>query len=148
MAIWTRPALPSMPLQAANPRQWIVLTTEEAIAANNDPETTLALAALATALKLQSGLINDFAARNGLIAAPPTALPTVATVALAPTPAPTQLLHLRWLWLPVTCNGRRSRRHNCDDDVSVSPTAGRSLPCFVHANSQLPTTARKQWLRA
>ena len=75
-------------LQAANPRQWLVLVTEEAIGANDDPETTLALAKLATALKLQSGLINDFAARNGLIAAQPTALPAVATVALAPTPAP------------------------------------------------------------
>ena len=46
-------------LEAANPRQWLVLVTEEAIGANDDPETTLALAKLATALKLQSGLIND-----------------------------------------------------------------------------------------
>jgi len=97
-------------VDVANPLQWLVYLAETAITSSVDADETQALARLAVALGSQSQTILTYAMQTGLIEAKPTAaaqpaanagnnevvaasqavqpapLPTVAVVALEPTP--------------------------------------------------------------
>jgi uncharacterized protein YraI len=77
-------------LEVANPRQYLVLQAEQAISANQDPQTASALVKLAVAMRLSSGSIQAFAVQNGLVAVPPTEppVPTLDFNSATPTPAP------------------------------------------------------------
>jgi uncharacterized protein YraI len=75
-------------LEVANPHQYLVLQAEQAISANQDPQTTSALVKLAVALRLSSGSIQAYAVQNGLVSVPPTE-PPAPTLDFGPvTPAP------------------------------------------------------------
>lgn len=75
-------------LEVANPHQYLLLQAEEAITANQDPQTTSALVKLAVALRLSSGSIQAYAVQNGIVSVPPTE-PPVPTLDFGPsTPAP------------------------------------------------------------
>ncbi|HHW85164.1 MAG TPA: SH3 domain-containing protein [Chloroflexi bacterium] len=82
-------------LDVANPRQYLMLQTEEMIAANSDPALTASLVKLTDALNIQSTVIRTYAAQQGL--APPTPTFALEAIAVAPTlpsvatPAPTAL---------------------------------------------------------
>jgi len=65
-------------LDVANPHQYLLLHAEEAIAANEDPQTTAALVKLAVDMRLTSTSIQNYALQNGLVVIEPT-----------PTPLPT-----------------------------------------------------------
>lgn len=71
----------------ANPRQWLVLVTEQAIAEAGEPSSVAALVKLTEALNLQSGAIQAYAQQHGLAAPTPdipaVALPTLPVVAAA-----------------------------------------------------------------
>jgi hypothetical protein len=62
-------------LDVANPHQYLVLQAEQAISANQDPQTTSALVKLAVEMRLSSGSIQAYAVQNGLVAVPPTEPP-------------------------------------------------------------------------
>ena len=95
-------------VDVANPLQWLVYLAETAITSSADADETRALAQLAVALGSQSQTILTYAMQTGLVeakpaataqavanqeavttpqSAQPPALPTVAIVALEPTPA-------------------------------------------------------------
>ncbi len=75
-------------LDVANPRQWLMLQTEELIAAAADPVTTANMVKLTDALDVQSTVIRTYAEQQGL--AEPTPTFVLEEVAAAPTlPAPT-----------------------------------------------------------
>lgn len=75
-------------LEVANPHQYLLLQAEEAVNANQDPQTTSALVKLAVALRLSSGSIQSYAVQNGIVSVPPTE-PPVPTLDFEPsTPAP------------------------------------------------------------
>ncbi|MBK8047749.1 MAG: hypothetical protein IPK16_11830 [Anaerolineales bacterium] len=54
-------------LKVANPRQWLVLLTEQTIAENQDAETAAALAKLAVDLNMDSASVLTYATRQGLV---------------------------------------------------------------------------------
>ncbi|MCB0133159.1 MAG: SH3 domain-containing protein, partial [Caldilineaceae bacterium] len=56
-------------LDVANPRQFVLLMAENNVKESSDPLLTSALVRLADALGLQSSVIDDYAAANGLVAA-------------------------------------------------------------------------------
>lgn len=75
-------------LDVANPRQWLMLQTEELIAAATDPVTTANMVKLTDALDVQSTVIRTYAEQQGL--AEPTPTFVLEEVAAAPPlPAPT-----------------------------------------------------------
>ena len=75
-------------LEVANPHQYLLLQAEEAVNANQDPQTTSALVKLAVALRLSSGSIQAYAVQNGIVSVPPTE-PPVPTLDFEPSsPAP------------------------------------------------------------
>jgi uncharacterized protein YraI len=77
-------------LEVANPHQYLVLQAEQAISANQDPQTTSALVKLAVDMRLSSGSIQAYATQNGLVAVPPTEppAPTLDFGPISSTPAP------------------------------------------------------------
>ena len=62
-------------LEVANPHQYLLLQAEEAVNANQDPQTTSALVKLAVALRLNSGSVQAYAVQNGIVSVPPTEPP-------------------------------------------------------------------------
>ncbi len=78
-------------LEVANPRQFLMLQTEELIAANTDPALTASLVKLTDALGIQSMVIRTYAAQQGLVEPTPTFVlePVAAAPTLPPTATPT-----------------------------------------------------------
>ncbi len=64
-------------LDMANPRQWLVMITEQSIADQNDPAVTAALVELTEALGLESSPIHSYANQIGLVEPAPVEVPTV-----------------------------------------------------------------------
>lgn len=83
-------------LDVANPRQYLMLQTEELIAANTDPALTASLVKLTDALHIQSTVIRTYATQQGLAAPTPTfvleAAAVAATLPPVATPAPAIVL--------------------------------------------------------
>jgi uncharacterized protein YraI len=84
-------------LDVANPRQWLMLQTEELIAANADLTTTASMVELTDALDIQSTAIRTYAEQQGLAEPTPTfvleevaAAPTLPAPTVAPTSAPAE----------------------------------------------------------
>ncbi len=75
-------------LEVANPRQWLMLQTEELITAGDDPVTTAGLVKLAAALNVQSTLIRTYAEQQGLAEPTPTFVLEAVAVATATPAAP------------------------------------------------------------
>jgi len=73
-------------LDVANPRQYLMLQTEELIVANTDPALTASLVKLTDALNIQSTVIRTYATQQGLAAPTPTFV--LEAVAVAPTLPP------------------------------------------------------------
>lgn len=69
-------------LSVANPRQWLALKAEEAVAAGPGEETA-AVVKLAVDLKAASGAVLAFAVENGLVEPTPTPAPLAKTTPLA-----------------------------------------------------------------
>ena len=59
-------------LQVANPRQWLMLQTEDLIASGSDPTLAAALVELTDAFDIQSAAIRAYAAQQGLAEPTPT----------------------------------------------------------------------------
>jgi hypothetical protein len=74
-------------LEVANPRQWLMLQTEEMIAAGDDPVATAGLVKLTAALNVQSSVIRTYAEQQGLAEPTPTFVLEAAAVATATPPA-------------------------------------------------------------
>lgn len=73
-------------LEVANPRQWLMLQTEQMIAANDDPAMTASMVELTEALNIQSNVIRAYAEQQGL--AEPTPTFVLEAVAVGSTPPP------------------------------------------------------------
>lgn len=73
-------------LEVANPRQWLMLQTEQLIAEGADPALTASMVKLTEALDLQSNMIRAYAAQQGLLEPTPTLV--LEPIAAAPTPLP------------------------------------------------------------
>lgn len=77
-------------LGVANSLQWLIYSTESAIASNNDPELTRAYVTLALEMGVRESTIRDWAAANGLVepsaATAVTGGATLAAAVLQPIP--------------------------------------------------------------
>jgi uncharacterized protein YraI len=69
-------------LSVANPRQWLAVKAEEAVAAGPG-DGTAAIVELAIGLKAASGVVLQFAVQNGLVDPTPTPAPLARTTPLA-----------------------------------------------------------------
>jgi uncharacterized protein YraI len=79
-------------LNVANPRQWVMLQTEQLIAGNDDPALTASMVELTDALNIQSNVIRTYAEQKGLAEPTPTfvleAVVPAPTLTVAPASAP------------------------------------------------------------
>jgi uncharacterized protein YraI len=75
-------------LDVANPRQWLMLQTEESITTNADPVVAASMVKLTEALNIQSSVIRTYAEQQGLAAPTPTFIIDEVAVVQTPQPAP------------------------------------------------------------
>lgn len=75
-------------LDVANPRQWLMLQTEESITTNADPGVIASMVKLTAALNIQSAVIRTYAEQQGLAAPTPTFVIDEVAVVQTPQAAP------------------------------------------------------------
>ena len=96
-------------LDAANPKQWLLLHTEAIIAEGGDPTTIAALIQLTGALGLESAAVSTYASENGLLG---SAQPVAEAIVVALTPVA----------MPSTSNSTGSSAEAQSDESGTEET--------------------------